>query len=76
VPSSSSEPQPDEMFQAFVHELAMSPERAGLLEGLTSGHQADKYGWCSHPGHTYHWERHPCFNLRLAGFVDADVPEV
>ena len=49
-----------------MRELAASPERAGLLPLLRLGHEPDEFGWCSHPGHAHHWERHPCPTLLLA----------
>lgn len=42
----------------FVRELAINPRAPDLL----NGHQADRLGWCSHPGHTPP-ERHPCSTL-------------
>lgn len=57
------------VFGAFVRELAASPQSSDLLARLRDGHEPDSHGWCRHPGHTYHWERHPCPMLRLARLV-------
>ena len=64
-----SEP-PNDVYGSFVRELAASPERASLLARLRLGHEPDEFGWCTHPGHTHHWERHPCPTLLLAQLVE------
>jgi hypothetical protein len=67
----SDPPNPnDDVYMSFVRELAASPERASLLVRLRLGHEPDEFGWCGHPGHAHHWERHPCATLRLAQLVE------
>ena len=61
----------DGVYRAFVHELANSPARAGLLGRLRSGHHPDRYGWCNHPSHAHRWERHPCWIVQLVNLVEA-----
>jgi hypothetical protein len=61
---------PDDVYGSFVRELAASPGRADLLGRLRLGHEPDEHGWCKHPGHAHHWERHPCPMLRMARLVD------
>jgi hypothetical protein len=65
-----SPPDCDDVFESFVRELAASPDRAALLGRLRFGHERDEHGWCGHPSHAHHWERHPCPTLRLARLVD------
>lgn len=60
----------DVVFASFVRELAAGPQTAGLLVRLRLGHTVDEHGWCTHVGHTHHWERHPCPMLRLADLVE------
>lgn len=68
-PASAVQP----VYESFVGELASGPDRDGLLDRLTRGHQPDEHGWCAHPGHSHRWESHPCPVLRLAALVaDAD----
>ena len=63
---------PKRCLRSFVRELVASPERASLLARLMRGHEPDEFGWCSHPGHSHHWERHPCTTLLLAQLVEQD----
>jgi hypothetical protein len=70
VPHHDSPPDSDELFQSFVRELAATPGRAALLVRLRIGHGPDEYGWCNHPWHAHHWEKHPCPALRLAQLVE------
>lgn len=58
-------PDPDEVFQAFVRELASSAQ-PDLLARLKRGHTPDEQGWCRHTSHDHHWEHHPCTAIRLA----------
>jgi len=72
----SDPPDPySDVYRSFVRELAASPERASLLMRLRLGHEPDEFGWCSHPGHTHHWERHPCPTLLLAQLVEQNGRE-
>ena len=64
----SDQPDPNDVYGSFVRELAASPER--VLARLRLGHEPDEYGWCGHPGHAHHWERHPCPTLLLAQLVE------
>lgn len=59
-----------EAYEAFVAELAAGPGSAELIDRLTAGHVPDERGWCAHPGHTHHWETHPCPVVRLALLVE------
>ena len=43
---------------SFVRALALNPQVPEML----NGHQSDRLGWCSHPGHLPP-ERHPCSTL-------------
>jgi len=63
-------PSPQEMYWSFVRELARSPHSAEMLDRLRHGHEPDEHGWCGHPSHAHHWERHPCSTLELTAFVD------
>ncbi len=60
--------------EAFVRELARSPQRAHILARLKDGHHRDPHGYCRHPSHDHRWERHPCPTLRLAEWVEAVEP--
>lgn len=65
LPYNPKPPHPDEVFQAFVRELA-SCAQPDLLARLKQGHTPDEQGWCRHTAHEHHWEHHPCTSLRLA----------
>lgn len=65
MPHTPHPPDPDEVFQAFVRELASSAQ-PDLLDRLKQGHVPDEQGWCRHTAHEHHWEHHPCASLRLA----------
>jgi hypothetical protein len=58
-------PDAEEVFEAFVRELA-SGTQPHLLARLKVGHTPDNRGWCQHTAHDHHWEHHPCKSLRLA----------
>ncbi len=61
-------PSSDEVFSAFVDELATgSPD---LFARMKLGHEPDEHGWCRHTTHEHHWERHPCPVLRLARLAE------
>jgi hypothetical protein len=69
-------PRPGHVFESFVRELAARSDKADLLVRLRQGHQPDQHGWCEHPLHGSHWERHPCSAQRLADLVDrVDAPD-
>jgi hypothetical protein len=63
-------PSAAEVYRSCVSELGRCAERDEMLTRLRAGHQADAHGWCCHPGHAVHWERHPCPTLRLAAMVE------
>lgn len=56
---------PDEVFQAFVRELASSAQ-PDLLARLKRGHTPDEQGWCRHTAH----EHHSCKLVRLARLAE------
>ncbi len=60
----------NQAYEAFVAELAAGPGSADLIDRLTAGHEPDARGWCAHPGHSHHWETHPCPVVRLALLVE------
>lgn len=61
---------PADVFGSFVREMAFGPAKADRLARMRRGHEPDEHGWCKHPGHAAHWERHPCPVQRLARLVD------
>ena len=66
----TTRPSPQEVYRSFVREFARSPQKSEMLDRLREGHQPDEHGWCDHPAHAHHWERHPCSTLQLTEFVD------
>lgn len=63
-------PSTDEVFRAFVGELAAGT--VDLPARMKVGHEPDEHGWCRHTTHEHHWERHPCPVLRLAQLAEID----
>lgn len=69
LPTNVHHSDSDEVFQAFVRELASSAQ-PDLLARLKLGHRPDERGWCQHTSHEHHREPHPCPALRLARMVE------
>jgi hypothetical protein len=65
----SARRHPADVFQSFVRELALSQQRAAMLERLRQGHEPDRHVGAATP-HSHRWERHPCATLRLADLVE------